>query len=88
MKEIISGLKKLKSFTIQCVLIDGKCRNVAEESFQSWIDVIKVIEPAKIQIYSTDRPVAEKGIIKVHKSRLDEIAKSIEEETGIIAKAY
>ncbi len=88
LREIINGLKHLKSFILQCVMVDGKCQNVGEKAIKNWIDVVSIIKPKEIQIYSTDRPVAMEGVEKVGKIRLSEIAREIEEKTGIITRVY
>jgi wyosine [tRNA(Phe)-imidazoG37] synthetase (radical SAM superfamily) len=89
--EIIAGLKRLaKRFkiTIQTVLVNGVVPNIAKEKFEQWLVAIKDIKPAAIQIYSTDRPVADSKVKMLSKAQLEELAKLVVEKTGISTQAY
>jgi len=88
LKNIIDGLKNLKSFILQCVMVDGKFQNVRGDALKNWVDVVSEIKPTKVQIYSTDRPVAMEGVIKVEKMELHKIAREVEKQTGITIKVY
>jgi len=88
LEEIINSLKDLKSFILQCVMVDGKYQNVRGDALQNWIDVVSNVKPKEIQIYSTDRPVAMEGVTKVERIRLKEIAKEITKQTGIMVRVY
>lgn len=89
--EIIAGLKRLaKRFklTIQTVLVNGVVPNIEKGKFEQWLAVIKDIKPAAIQIYSTDRPVADSKVKMLSKAQLEELAKLVIEKTGILTQAY
>jgi wyosine [tRNA(Phe)-imidazoG37] synthetase (radical SAM superfamily) len=89
--EIIAGLKRLaKRFkiTIQTVFIDGVVPNIEKDKFEQWLAAIQEIKPAAIQIYSTDRPVADSKVKMLSKAQLEELAKLVIEKTGILAQAF
>ena len=89
--EIIAGLKRLaKRFkiTIQTVFVNGVVPNATKEPFDQWLAAIKDIKPAAIQIYSTDRPVADSKVKMLSNAQLAEIAKLVIEKTGILTQAY
>lgn len=89
--EIVAGLKRLaKKFkiTIQTVFINGLTPNFANQAFENWLVAIKDIKPAAIQIYSTDRPVADDRIKMLSKTQLEELAKTINQRTYILTTAY
>jgi wyosine [tRNA(Phe)-imidazoG37] synthetase (radical SAM superfamily) len=89
--EIIVGLKRLSKrfkITIQTVFIDGVLPNFTREPFEQWLVAIKNIKPAAIQIYSTDRPVAEIKVKMLSKNQLEEIAQKVREKTGVLTQAY
>jgi wyosine [tRNA(Phe)-imidazoG37] synthetase (radical SAM superfamily) len=90
-KDIIDGLKTLSSvlpITIQTVFIDGPIKNYEGEVFDRWLEAIKKIKPQKIQVYSTDRPVALASIKMISNEKLQELAILIQEKTGIPTRAY
>jgi wyosine [tRNA(Phe)-imidazoG37] synthetase (radical SAM superfamily) len=91
LSDVVAGLKRLtKKFkiTIQTVFINGVKSNYAKERFENWLTAIKDIKPAAIQIYSTDRPVADEQIKMLSKIQLEELAQTISQSTGIITTAY
>jgi wyosine [tRNA(Phe)-imidazoG37] synthetase (radical SAM superfamily) len=85
---IIEGLKEIPGLIIQSVLIDGKVTNIKGEAFQAWLSTLSEIRPARVQIYSTDRPVSEAGIERVPPSTLQRLAGEIEDRTGLQVSAY
>ncbi len=90
-KDIINGLKTVSSvlpITIQTVFIDGPIKNFEGEIFAQWLDAIKQIKPQKIQVYSTDRPVAQSQVKMISDEKLTELARTIMKKTGIPAIAY
>jgi wyosine [tRNA(Phe)-imidazoG37] synthetase (radical SAM superfamily) len=87
-REICSGLKQLSPFILQCVMVDGICTNSRGTAFDQWIDMVSMIKPQEIQIYSTDRPVAIEGVTKVGKKTLTKRAHVIEGKTGITVRVY
>jgi len=91
LNEIIAGLKRLArrfKITIQTVFVNGMVTNFSQEPFARWLTAIKEIKPAAIQIYSTDRPVADTKVKMLSKEQLEEIAKTIRQKTGILTQAY
>lgn len=89
--EIIAGLKRLArrfKITIQTVFINGAVTNFTQEPLAQWLVAIKDIKPAAIQIYSTDRPVADAQVKMLSKEQLEDLAKTIRQKTGILTQAY
>lgn len=90
-QDIIAGLKKVSAvlpITIQTVFIDGPIKNFEGAVFEKWLSAIKRIKPQKIQVYSTDRPVASSQVKMVSDEKLKELAETILRETGIPTTAY
>ena len=90
-EDIIAGLEKLSAvlpITIQTVFVDGIIQNYKGEIFDQWLKAVKRIKPQKIQIYSTDRPVAVAGIKMISNEELHRLANLIQEQTGIPTRAY
>jgi wyosine [tRNA(Phe)-imidazoG37] synthetase (radical SAM superfamily) len=90
-KDIIDRLVKLSSVLpviIQTIFMDGPIKNYEDRIFDEWLAVIKKVKPQKIQIYSTDRPVATSNVKMVSDEKLEEIANIIREKSGIPTIAY
>lgn len=88
LEQIIQGLKEIPSVIIQTVLVDGKVTNTRGEPFETWLSALVEIKPARVQIYSTDRPVPEAGVERVLPPTLRRIAREIESRTGLHVNAY
>ncbi len=85
---IITGLKQVPNMLIQSVLIEGSVSNVEEAAFEAWLKVINDLQPAHVQIYSTDYPVPDKGIKKVAYSTLKKLALEVERRAHTHTVAY
>ena len=83
LRSIIANLKKQEDIIIQTIFVKGSVDNTQEENLAAWIKALAEIMPKKVQIYSTDRPVAEKQIKKVGRKDLEAIARRTTKETGI-----
>lgn len=88
LENIIEGLGEIPRLIIQSVLVDGKVTNIKGEAFEAWLSALSEIEPARVQIYSTDRPVSEAGVERVPPSTLQCVARDVETYTGLQVDAY
>jgi wyosine [tRNA(Phe)-imidazoG37] synthetase (radical SAM superfamily) len=86
-ERIVDGLKKVPNLVIQSVLIDGEVSNVKGTAFEAWVDALAKLKPARVQIYSTDYPVAESGVERVLPYELKRIAEDVRKRTGLPIEA-
>lgn len=87
-KDIVENLKNLDDFILQAIFLDGEVNNISDKEIESWIEKISHIKPKEVQIYTCDRPQAKKGLIKVKKEKLNQIAKRAQEITGIVVRVF
>jgi len=85
---VIAGLRELEGVTIQSLILDGPVQNVRGKAFDRWVETLASIAAQEVQIYTTDRPVAEAKVEKVPKAILLEVAREAEARTGIPVRAY
>ncbi len=88
LQNIIEALKKEKNFVTQTLFVKGNVDNTDEKNLAKWIKAIASISPKSVQIYSTDRPVPDAGIIKVGAKELKEIAHRTENETNVPVEVF
>ena len=88
LERIIVGLRDIPNLVIQSVLVDGRVTNIEGQAFEAWLVALSEIRPTRIQIYSTDRPVAEAGVETVPPATLRRIAAEIDRHTGLQVDAY
>jgi wyosine [tRNA(Phe)-imidazoG37] synthetase (radical SAM superfamily) len=85
--EIINGLREIENITIQSLFAGGSGGNFHQENISAWIDRLKEISPADVQIYTLDRPYPSKLITPLEKDKL----LTLKEEAlhnGIRAEVY
>jgi wyosine [tRNA(Phe)-imidazoG37] synthetase (radical SAM superfamily) len=90
-EQIIDGLTQLVrrcAIVLQTVMVDGPVSNSTGEALDRWIAAVEKIRPASIQVYTSDRPVADSRIRKLDAVKLDEIARLVTGRTGVPARAY
>lgn len=85
---IVAALTSSEKVIIQTIFLGGAVDNTAEDHLRSWIRRIAEIKPLMVQIYSTDRPVAKKGIERVGRDALERIAARTSQDTGTRVESY
>jgi wyosine [tRNA(Phe)-imidazoG37] synthetase (radical SAM superfamily) len=86
--EMVAGLRQIAGCVVQSVLVDGAVTNVHGEPYAAWLSALAQIGPAEVQIYSTDRPVADAGVERVDPERLRAIARDVREHTGFVVRPF
>jgi wyosine [tRNA(Phe)-imidazoG37] synthetase (radical SAM superfamily) len=84
--ERVPGCVRHSAFVIRRSL--SPVRNYEGPAFDHWIAAVRRIRPAAIQLYTTDRPVADLSIRKLTEAELESIAARTRELTGIDCQAY
>jgi wyosine [tRNA(Phe)-imidazoG37] synthetase (radical SAM superfamily) len=85
---VIEGLASLPQIIIQRIVVAGPVRNDHGTAHAAWVQAVRRIQPVAIQLYSTDRPTAERDVRKVSLETLRELAAQVEAETGIRTQAF
>lgn len=88
LEEIVSGLKKLKEVTLQSLFVQGRLTNTDRESVDLWIEKVREIRPALVQVYSLDRVPADRRLGKVDRTTLREIAAQVRRNVGVAAEVF
>lgn len=81
--DVVSSLAEMSGYVVQTCFIGGAVSNADEEAVSSYAAVIRRLRPAAVQIYTTDRPVADEGVIKVKRVRLEAIAAAVARAGGV-----
>jgi len=88
LERILEGLERVPGLVIQSVLVDGPVANIRGEAFAAWLAALAAVRPAQVQIYSTDRPVAEAAVERVPPAALQRMVVEIADRTGLPVHAY
>lgn len=86
--DIVENLKTLNDFILQTIFLDGEINNISDSEIKEWIKRIAHIKPKEVQIYTCDRPQAKKGLIKVKKEKMEQIALVAQQSTGIKVRVF
>lgn len=87
-QEVVENLRNLSDIIIQSLFVEGEINNIENEEIEEWIERVSYIKPKEAQIYSIDRPSAEKNLRLVGKEKLKEIAQKAEKATGISVRVF
>jgi wyosine [tRNA(Phe)-imidazoG37] synthetase (radical SAM superfamily) len=88
LEQMVEGLKQVPGLVIQSVLVDGLVSNARGEALEAWLEAVAEVRPTRVQIYSTDRPVADAGVETVPPEALRRIAEDARSRTGIAVEAF
>ncbi len=88
LEKMVENLKKLEDIIIQSVFVKGRVDSTEEDEVKNWAERLSLIKPREVQIYSIDRPVADKGLALVTKEELKMIAQKAEKTCGIPVKVF
>lgn len=85
---VVENLRELEDFILQSVLVDGSASNTGPRELEGWIEKLAYLRPREVQIYSIDRPSADRGLTLVGKEKLHQIAARAREASGIPVKVF
>jgi wyosine [tRNA(Phe)-imidazoG37] synthetase (radical SAM superfamily) len=85
---IVAGLQHVPDLIVQSVLVDGTASNARGAALDAWMAALAEIRPARLQLYSTDYPVPDRGVERVLPYELDRIAVEVRDRTGVQVETY
>lgn len=85
---VISGARKLKSFSLQSFFIRGTIDNTKDTMIDEWIEVVGMMKPDKIYLYTLKHTPPIKGLIKADEDTLYTIASKLKRRTHIEALVF
>lgn len=81
--KLIQGAKKLKDITLQSFFVQGAIDNTTPTEVEEWVEVVGIIRPKLVHLYSLDRVPAMSGLKQAPSQRLKEIAVALQKRTSI-----
>jgi wyosine [tRNA(Phe)-imidazoG37] synthetase (radical SAM superfamily) len=85
---IVHNLVSMSNILIQSVLVDGDPSNITEDELDAYFELLRLIKPREVHVYSIDRPVPKMDIKLVPPEDLDRIAEEGRKRTGIPIIAF
>jgi wyosine [tRNA(Phe)-imidazoG37] synthetase (radical SAM superfamily) len=84
---IIKGLAALKDVTVQALFAAGPAGNSSEADIAAWLERIKALSPAKVQIYTLARGYPSGEIRPLEREKMETIGRRLR-EAGIKAEVF
>ncbi len=81
--KLLQGIKKLKDLTVQSYFSQGIVDNTIPSEIDDWIEVVGIVKPKLVHIYSLDRVPPVTGLKPVPYQKLKEISVTLQRRTGI-----
>lgn len=88
MARIIDGIAAFPSPIIQSMFVRGAADNTGEEEINLWLEALKRIRPARVDIYSLDRTPPDRRLTRVPREDLDRIASRIRSVLSVPVGVY
>ena len=89
MARFLDGFRKLNGCTIESMFIGGPLANTTPECIEDWIEVIGMVKPRAVQIYSLHRPsLVRTDLIPLTEDALYSIAFKLKKRTTIEAQVF
>lgn len=85
---LIMAERGIPNLTVQSMFVAGRVDNASGPAYDAYLNVLGMIHPACVHVYSLDRPPAEADVVAVPRSRLEAIAADIRTRLGIEAEAF
>lgn len=81
--ELCRRISMLPEMVIQSMFVHGAVDNTSPEEIDTWTGWIRQLRPQRIQIYSLDRMPAKSWVRALTRGELENIARRVEDKTGI-----
>ncbi|MDZ4678779.1 MAG: radical SAM protein [Oligoflexia bacterium] len=86
--KLIQGTKKLTDVILQSFFVQGAIDNTIQSEVDDWIEVVGIIKPKLVHIYSLDRVPPLSGLKQTPPQKLKEIAQTLQKRTQIKALVF
>jgi wyosine [tRNA(Phe)-imidazoG37] synthetase (radical SAM superfamily) len=83
LSKLIQNAKKLSDVILQAMFVQGIIDNTTNSEVEDWIELVGIIRPKVVHLYSLDRVPPIGGLRQVPTQRLKEIAQALHKRTSI-----
>jgi wyosine [tRNA(Phe)-imidazoG37] synthetase (radical SAM superfamily) len=85
---LVHALTLLRDVTLQSCFVEGDVSNADDETLREWMELVGEIRPRAVQIYTIDRPATKCDVRPLSAARLERIARTLHDRTGVKARVY
>lgn len=80
---MIESMKEVSNLRLQTMLMEGVVTNCDPKSLEDYYNLIAYLQPEEVHIYTIDRPTPVEGLLKVSPEKLNMIAETGAQKTGV-----
>jgi wyosine [tRNA(Phe)-imidazoG37] synthetase (radical SAM superfamily) len=89
LEAIVDGLVGMNgAIVLQTLLVRGEVSNFGPREVEAYLEKVRRVDPREVQVYSIDRPVASRKLVKVEPEDLTGFAEEAARSTGVAFRAY
>jgi wyosine [tRNA(Phe)-imidazoG37] synthetase (radical SAM superfamily) len=86
--KVINGARKLKNCSVQSLFVQGRVDNTSAEVLEEWIEVVGIIQPKEVQLYTLRDHRPSNGLLPASEDTLYTIASKLKRRTQLEAKVF
>lgn len=86
--QILTGIKKLSNCTIEAMFVKGSVDNTLAADVDEWVEVIGMIKPAAVHLFTVTRPTMDPNVVGVDEDTLYSIAFKLKKRTSLEAQVF
>ncbi len=83
LSKVIAGAQKLNNVSVQSFFVQGAIDNTLDSMIEEWIEVVGMMRPHKVYLYTLKRVPPISGLIPTDEDKLDTIASKLKRRTQI-----
>src|SRR5262249_52872423 len=86
--QILTGIKKLSNCSIEAMFVKGAVDNTQAADIDDWVEVIGMIKPVSVQLFTITRPPMDSNVLAVDEDTLYSIAFKLKKRTQLEAQVF
>jgi wyosine [tRNA(Phe)-imidazoG37] synthetase (radical SAM superfamily) len=86
--QLLTGMKKLNNVVLDAMFVKGSVDNTGNADVDEWIEIVGMIKPAGVQLFTISRPPMDPKILAVDEDTLYSIAFKLKKRTQLEAQVF
>jgi wyosine [tRNA(Phe)-imidazoG37] synthetase (radical SAM superfamily) len=88
LSKLSTGIRKLKDVIVQSAFVQGTIENTKPEDIEEWLEILGILKPKSVHIYTLNRPSTESGVHKVDEDTLYTIQSRLKRKLQIDSQVF
>ncbi len=88
LSDLIQTFQSVKNCIIQALFFGGKKGNANLANILNWIELVRLVKPVEVQIYTVDRGAPDSSVLPLSRDELERVSLLYSEKTHFSAQVY